>query len=45
MENIFTNAFLETFFINQTPNVSNVLECPFLVFKLEFFLGVFSKQK
>ena len=31
MESIATNKFLETFFINQTPKVSNVLECPFLI--------------
>ena len=31
MENFFTNAFLETFFMDQTPKVSNVLECPFLI--------------
>ena len=31
MENIVTNEFLETFFINQTPKVSNVLECTFLI--------------
>ena len=31
MGNIIKNKKLETFFINQTPKVSNVLECPFLV--------------